>query len=216
MQCDVKNATGTITGSIELNDAVYASDVSKGSLYHTLRNQLARARQGTAATKGRSDVNYSNRKPWRQKGTGRARAGSRRSPVWVGGGTVFGPQPRDYSYTLPKKIRRLAYKSALSERMENKTLQIIELEALQSQKTKDFYAQIISFNKEKKPVLLVIQDDNTILKRVARNIPWLTVHSYDKLAIKNLIYASRVLLTKEAALLLNDFFTKEQKDAEVS
>ena len=217
MKHDLISSNGVVIESIELNNTVFGSKISDGSIYYTLKNQLANARQGTAATKGRSDVNYSNRKPWRQKGTGRARAGSRRSPVWVGGGTVFGPQPRDYSFTLPKKIRNVAYRSLLSKKLQDKQLCIIEFnEQLKNTKTKEFYERIISFNTDKKSAVFIISYDNAQLKRVARNIPWLKVFTFNKLEIKDLLYSKLVLITKEAVMRLNDFLDKENNNAKVS
>ncbi len=217
MNLEVISSNGVIVESVELNDTVFASKISEGSIYYALKNQLANARQGTAATKGRSDVNYSNRKPWRQKGTGRARAGSRRSPVWVGGGTVFGPQPRDYSVTLPKKIRNVAYRSLFSKKIQDKQLQVIDFnEQLLNTKTKEFYERIISFNAKKTPMIFIISDDNAQLKRVAKNIPWIKVFTFNKLEIKSLLYSKLILITKDAIIKLNDFLDKEKRYAKVS
>ena len=102
--------------TIELNDEVFNREVSEGTIYYAVNNELANRRVGTASTKTRGEVNFSNAKPYRQKGTGNARAGDRKSPVWVGGGTIFGPKPRDYSYVLPKKMKRLAMKSLLDRK----------------------------------------------------------------------------------------------------
>ncbi len=217
MNLEVISSNGVIVESVELNDTVFASKISEGSIYYALKNQLANARQGTAATKGRSDVNYSNRKPWRQKGTGRARAGSRRSPIWVGGGTVFGPQPRDYSVTLPKKIRNVAYRSLFSKKIQDKQLRVIDFnEQLLNTKTKEFYERIISFNVEKTPMIFIISDDNAQLKKVARNIPWIKVFTFNKLEIKSLLYSKLILITKDAIIKLNDFLDKEKRYAKVS
>ena len=116
-QIDVINRSGEVVGSIELNDAVFAIEPNQQALFDAIIMQQAGKRQGTAATKGRSEVSGGGRKPYRQKGTGRARQGSIRAPQYRGGGTVFGPTPRDYSYKINKKVRRLALKSALSEKL---------------------------------------------------------------------------------------------------
>ena len=114
MEKKVYSVDGKEVKKIELSDTVFAREISEGSIYNAIRNELANRRVGTACTKGRSEVKGSGAKPWRQKGTGRARAGHKRSPIWVGGGIVFGPKPRDYSYKMPRKIKRLAIKSILS------------------------------------------------------------------------------------------------------
>ena len=114
------------TKTIELNDEVFNREVSEGTIYYAVNNELANRRVGTASTKTRGEVKFSNAKPYRQKGTGNARAGDRKSPVWVGGGTIFGPKPRDYSYVLPKKMKRLAMKSLLSKGVQDERLVVVE------------------------------------------------------------------------------------------
>ncbi|MBN2250511.1 MAG: 50S ribosomal protein L4, partial [Candidatus Altiarchaeota archaeon] len=128
----------TKVAEVELNDRVFGAEVNEHILYEVVKMQLACKRQGTASTKTRSDVSGGGRKPWRQKGTGRARAGTSRSPLWRGGGTVFGPHPRDYSYKVPKKVRRAALKSALSMKVKEDKVIILRDFPMDEIKTKRF------------------------------------------------------------------------------
>lgn len=205
MDIQVLSIDGKKKKSIQLNDDVFNREVSEGAIYHAIRNELANLRQGTACTKTRGKVKFSGRKPWRQKGTGRARAGSRRSPVWVGGGTVFGPQPRDYSYSLPKKIKRLAFKSILSQKVQDQNMLVVEDFAIESGKTKEMAAILANLIPSERAVLVVAGDDVTI-KRAGRNIPWLTCLNYQRLRAHDLFYGKKILVTESAALGLNDFY----------
>lgn len=202
MKVDVLGANGKSAGTVELTDSVFNAPISAGSVYYKLHNELANARQGTAKTKGRSEVSYTGRKPWKQKGTGRARAGDRRSPVWVGGGTVFGPVPRDYSYSLPKKIKQRAFRSILTEKLQQQTLVVVDSASIASAngKTKDFALSLKSLVPPQfHNVVLIIADVNDMVRRAARNIPWLKVLVASRLALKDLVYAQRILVTKDAA-----------------
>ena len=137
METKVFSIQGKELRTIELKDDVFNREVSDGSIYHAVNNELANRRVGTACTKTRGEVRYSNSKPYKQKGTGNARAGDKKSPLWVGGGTIFGPKPRDYSYTLPKKVKRLAMKSLLSLSVKEEKLAVIEDFTIESGKTRD-------------------------------------------------------------------------------
>jgi len=184
--------------------------VSNGSIYHAVNNELANRRVGTASTKTRGEVNYSNAKPYRQKGTGNARAGDKKSPIWVGGGTIFGPKPRDYSYALPKKVKRLAMKSLLSLSVEEERLTIVEDFTIESGKTKELAAILQNFVKENKRTLLILKDDDEMLRRAARNIPYLQVQSYNRLSAKELLYGRVILMLEGAANNLNEFYSDKQ------
>ena len=196
--------------NITLNDDVFKREVSNGSIYHAVNNELANRRVGTASTKTRGEVNYSNAKPYRQKGTGNARAGDKKSPIWVGGGTIFGPKPRDYSYTLPRKVKRLAMKSLLSLSVEEKRLMVVEDFTIESGKTRDLAAILQNFVKEKKRTLLILKDDDEMLRRAARNIPYLQVQSYNRLSAKELLYGRVILMHESAANNLNEFYSDKQ------
>ena len=148
MEQKVFNTNGKETGTIELSDAVFNIEVSTGSIYHAIRNEAANRRVGTACTKTRSEVNYSNTKPYKQKGTGNARRGDKKSPIAVGGGTIFGPKPRDYSYHLPKKVKRLAMKSLLTLGVQENRLVVVEDFTSENGKTKDILAIMKAFATE--------------------------------------------------------------------
>ncbi|HEQ71254.1 MAG TPA: 50S ribosomal protein L4 [Spirochaetia bacterium] len=205
MTTKVYNKAGKIAKEMELADSVFGIDVSRGAIYHAVRNELANRRVGTAATKTRKDVHGSNEKPWRQKGTGRARAGDKKSPVWVGGGTVFGPQPRDYSYKLPRKLKRLAMRSLLSMKNKEEQLKVIENLTVESGKTKDLVGMLKNLVKSERTVL-ILGDDNGMLKRAGANIPWLSLLSYNRLSAHQLLYSQKVLVVESAAEKLNTFY----------
>ena len=210
MKTKVFSTAGEELRNITLNDDVFKREVSNGSIYHAVNNELANRRVGTASTKTRGEVNYSNAKPYRQKGTGNARAGDKKSPIWVGGGTIFGPKPRDYSYTLPRKVKRLAMKSLLSLSVEEKRLVVVEDFTIESGKTRDLAAILQNFVKEKKRTLLILKDDDEMLRRAARNIPYLQVQSYNRLSAKELLYGRVILMHESAANNLNEFYSDKQ------
>lgn len=155
-------------GKIELSEAVFGIEVNEYAIYETVKMQLASRRAGTAATKERSDVSGGGKKPWRQKGTGRARAGSIRSPIWRGGGTVFGPHPRVYAYKIPKKVRKLALKSALTLKLKNDRMIVLRDFPLPEIKTKHVKAVLDRFALNK--ALIVIDKPNHFLELSSRNI----------------------------------------------
>jgi large subunit ribosomal protein L4 len=153
---------------IELSDAVFGAPVNEAAIYDVVRMQMAARRSGTAATKGRSDVSGGGKKPWRQKGTGRARAGHSRSPIWRGGGTVFGPLPRSYAFKLPKKVRRLALISALSMKFQEERMIILKDFPMEEIKTKKFREVVDRFGWAK--TLFVINESQPNLEKSSRNI----------------------------------------------
>lgn len=206
MQVEILSSKGDVQGTIELNELVFNVNTSNGAVYHGIRNELANKRQGTAKTKGRAEVAYSGRKPWKQKGTGRARAGTRRSPIWVGGGTIFGPQPRDYSYVLPRKMKRLAFKSVLTEKLKEGMITIVEDFDIPSLKTKDCCNLLKLYNPNMVRTVLIIAENNKNINRTARNIPWVRVYSYSRLLLKDIFYAKKILITRSAIEKLNGFF----------
>ena len=202
MKVPVIGADGTPTGEIELSDQVFDIDVSDGAIYEAVRNELANQRVGTAATKGRGQVRGGGRKPHRQKGTGRARAGSRRSPLWVGGGTTFGPQPRDYSYRIPRKVKRLAIRSVLTAKCRDSQLVVVDGVECPSGKTRELAATLHSLSPGLKTVLVLASDD-PMTKRAGRNLPSLRVLSSERLRVHELLYGDRVLLQRDAVARLN-------------
>lgn len=206
MDKKVYSIDGKETKTIKLEDSVFGVEVSDGSIYHAIKNELANRRVGTACTKGRSEVRGSGAKPWRQKGTGRARAGHKRSPIWVGGGIVFGPKPRDYSYTLPKKIKRLAFKSILTMKaQDDNRFKIVEDFTVETGKTKDLAGILKKLVSDERTVF-IIKDDDALVKRAGRNIPNLDVLSYNRLNAHALFYGKNVVVMESAALQLNQFY----------
>jgi large subunit ribosomal protein L4 len=207
MKAKVFSINGEEIKDITLNDDVFARNVSEGSIYYAIRNELANRRVGTASTKTRSEVRGSGAKPWSQKGTGHARAGSRKSPIWVGGGTVFGPRPRDYSYTMPRKMKRAALMSILSLKVKDQALVVVEDFNVESGKTKDLVKILKSLSAEGRAVV-ILQDDDKMIRRAARNIPGLSVLSYNRLNAHDLYYGKKIILLETAAGNLNDFYAK--------
>lgn len=206
MEAKVYSTQAKELRSVTLNDEVFAREVSDGAIYYAVNNELANRRVGTACTKTRSEVNYSNTKPYKQKGTGNARRGDKKSPIMVGGGTIFGPKPRDYSYTLPKKMKRLAYKSLLSLGVKEGRLVIVEDFTSETGKTKDIAAIMKAFGTENQRTVIVMKDDDAMLRRAARNIPYLHVLAYDKLSAKELLYGRKILVLETAAENLGKFY----------
>ncbi|MDX8047371.1 50S ribosomal protein L4 [Gracilibacillus sp. S3-1-1] len=192
------NQTGSQVGDVEINDAVFGIEPNEHVLHDAVLMQRASLRQGTHAVKNRSEVRGGGRKPWRQKGTGRARQGSTRSPQWVGGGTVFGPTPRSYSYNLPKKVRRLALKSALSSKVKDDSLVVLEGIAIEAPKTKEVVSMLSSLNVDAK-ALIVTADKNEVLAKSANNLQNVKVLSVSEVNVLDLLTHDKLIITKEAA-----------------
>ena len=209
MEAKVYSVNGQEAGTIELSDAVFNVEVSNGSIYHAIRNEAANRRVGTHCTKTRSEVNYSNTKPYKQKGTGNARRGDKKSPVAVGGGTIFGPKPRDYSYTIPKKVKRLAMKSLLTLGVQEERLVVVEDFTSENGKTKEIVAVVKAFQKDEQRTLIIMKDDDKMIRRAAKNIPYVHVQAFDKLSAKELLYGRTIILLQGAAAKLNDFYAEK-------
>lgn len=205
MDKKVLSIQGKELRSITLDDAVFGIDVSEGAIYHAIRNELANLRIGTAATKTRSEVLGTHKKPWKQKGTGRARSGSKQSPVWVGGGVAFGPRPRDYNYKLPKKVKRLAFRSLLSLKAQNETLKVVEDFSVESGKTKDLVSILKNLGNGERTVM-ILKDNDAVIKRAGGNIPWLSFLSWDRLRAHDLFYGHNILVLETAAKQLSAFY----------
>ena len=191
------NQNGENVGEIELQDAVFGIEPNNKVLFDAIVMQRASQRQGTSKVKNRSEVRGGGRKPWRQKGTGRARQGSIRSPQWRGGGTVFGPTPRSYAYKLPKKVRRLAIKSALATKVVENNIVVLEDLVLNAPKTKDMLAVLKGLTVEKK-ALIVTADANESVELSARNIPGVTVITADGVNVLDVLHHDKLIMTKAA------------------
>lgn len=191
------NVSGSQVGEVELNDAVFGIEPNTHVLHDAVLLQRASLRAGTHKVKGRSEVRGGGRKPWKQKGTGRARQGSIRSPQWVGGGTVFGPTPRSYSFKLPKKVRRLAIKSALSAKVIDQDVIVLDALTLNSPKTKEFAAVLNNLKADRKALIVASSyDDNIALS--ARNIPGVTFVAADGINVLDVLTHDKLIITKEA------------------
>ncbi len=197
MNVDIYNSQGQVIRQTTLPEAIFGVDVKEHLLYEVVRYQLARRRQGTAHTKSRSEVRGGGRKPWRQKGTGRARAGSRRSPLWRGGGTVFGPMPRSYAYSMPKKKRRAALCSALSLKVQENAFRVVDHFDIEQPKTRQV-AQLLKCFTEKPKVLLVVGESHNMLALSARNIPNVKVLPVAGLNVYDLLHYTTVICAEEA------------------
>jgi large subunit ribosomal protein L4 len=191
------NQSGAQVGEIELADSVFGIEPNRHVLHDAVIMQQAAERQGTHDTKGRSEVRGGGRKPWKQKGTGRARQGSIRSPQWVGGGTVFGPTPRSYAYKLPKKVRRLAIKSALSSKVQNNEVLVLEGLQFDAPKTKEMATVLKGLNIERK-ALVVTEEfaENVVLS--ARNIPGVKFVTAAGINVLDVLKYDKLIITKDA------------------
>jgi large subunit ribosomal protein L4 len=197
MQVDVYNAQGEVIRQVELPEAIFGTEVREHLLHEVVRYQLARRRQGTAHTKSRAAVRGGGQKPWRQKGTGRARAGSRRSPLWRGGGTVFGPMPRDYAFRMPKQKRRIALCSALSLKLREQAFRVIDDFGITQPKTRQVVQLVHHFTAQPK-VLLVVAEPCEPLHLSARNIPAVKVLPVIGLNVYDLLHYTTVICAEEA------------------
>ncbi|WP_394239326.1 50S ribosomal protein L4 [Niallia oryzisoli] len=194
---DLFSQNGSKVSEIELNESVFGIEPNQHVLFEAVVMQRASLRQGTHKTKIRSEVAGGGRKPWRQKGTGRARQGSIRSPQWRGGGTVFGPVPRSYSYKLPKKVRRLAIKSALSSKVLDENLVVLETLVFDAPKTKDFKGVLNALSVNSKALIVTADlDENVALS--ARNIPGVTVLTANGINVLDVLNHDKLIMTKAA------------------
>lgn len=193
----VLNQTGASVGEVELNESVFGIEPNEAVLFEAIISQRASLRQGNHKTKQRGEVAGGGRKPWRQKGTGRARQGSTRSPQWRGGGTVFGPVPRSYSYKLPRKVRRLALRSALSAKVREESLVVLDALTFDAPKTKAFVQVLKDLSVDKKALFVTAElDENVALS--ARNIPGVTVVSANGINVLDLVGHDKLVMTKSA------------------
>lgn len=199
LKLNVLNMNGQNVGEIELAESIFNVEVNEHVLYEVVKNQLANKRQGTQSAKTRAEVRGGGRKPWKQKGTGRARAGSLRSPLFAGGGVIFGPKPRSYSFNMPQKARQLALKSALSAR-ESQIVVVKDFSTIAEPKTKLMVSALKSLNVNGK-VLIVANtkaEENKNLELSARNIPSVKLLLPSNLNVKDLLEADFVVMTESA------------------
>ena len=225
MNGKVYSIDGRELRSIELSNEVFGLPVNEDLIWYAINNELANKRQGTASTKTRKEVHGSNARPFRQKGTGRARQGDKKSPITVGGGTIFGPKPRDYSFSMPKKAKKQAIKSILSLKAQNDMIKIIEDFSVESGKTRDLTAiltksgqctpgqrTVMVLRGEEVCVKSGIDDRAEVLpgvrkiKQAGRTLPWLSFLSHSRLRAHDLFYGRNIIMTESAVKKLNEFY----------
>ena len=194
--CDVLNTRAEKVGEVDLDDALFNVEVNPGVLHEVVCQQPAARRRGNASTKTKGEVSGGGAKPWRQKGTGRARAGSRTSPLWRGGGTVFGPKPRDYSYSMPKKVKKLALKMALSARQQEGNLMVLDKFELPAVKTKDFVAVLDALAAQN--CLIVVDEMESKLDLSSRNVIGVKVLPVAGLNVYDILKYSKLMLVQSS------------------
>ena len=210
MEKKVYSTSGKELRTITLDDKVFGLPVNDDVIYYAITNELANMRVGTACTKGRAEVHGSNAKPYKQKGTGNARRGDKKSPIMVGGGTIFGPKPRDFSYSMPKKAKQLAIKSILSMQAQSDRFTVVEDLTVESGKTKDLAQILNNFAKDERTVI-VLKDDDAKIKQAGRNLPFVSFLSFNRLRAHDLFYARKVVILESAVKNLSDFYAEDKE-----
>ncbi len=206
MQVDLYSKDGGIVGKVELPDSIFAVEPNEHAMHQAVVAYLAHQRQGTAKTKIRSEVSGGGRKPWKQKGRGTARSGSNRSPVWVGGGTIHGPKPHDYIYKLPKKVSRLARKSAYSLRVTEENLIVVDDFTFDAIKTKQMANVLAKLSIKNMKTLVLIPDIDNKVYMSGRNIPNLTIQPADKISTYDILNHRKILILKSAINKIENTF----------
>lgn len=201
----IYNVSGQEVGDIELSESVFGVEINQHVLYEVVKNQLANKRQGTQSAKTRAEVRGGGKKPWRQKGTGRARAGSIRAPHWKGGGVIFAPKPRDYSYSVPKKVKRLAMKSALSSKVQNSEIVVLDELNLSAPKTKEMVS-ILSNIKVAKKALIVTAENNENAIKSSNNIAGVQTVTVNTLNVYDILKYDSFVITKEAVKKVEEVY----------
>jgi large subunit ribosomal protein L4 len=195
---DVINQKGEKIDTLELDDKIFSAEVRDHLVQRVVVWQLAKRRRGTASTKTRKDVRGGGKKPWRQKGTGRARAGSNRSPVWTGGGTVFGPHPRSYAFSLPKKVRKAALRSVLSSKLSESRLTVVDKIELEAPKTKVFLETCKAMGVTEEKTLILTPEKDELLVRSSRNLYRYLVLPMEGLNVYDLLRFQRLVIVRDA------------------
>lgn len=202
---DILNISGNRVGEIELNENVYGAEVNEHVLYEVVKNYLANQRQGTQSAKTRAEVRGGGKKPFRQKGTGNARQGTIRAPHFVGGGVAFAPKPRDYSYKLPKKVKRLAFRSALSSKINEGEVIIIDSLSFDAPKTKDMVNVLANIKAERKALVVTLEKEDNVVKS-ASNIKGVEAAFVGSLNVYEILNHTSLVMTKEAAEKIGEVY----------
>ncbi len=198
---------GQAVGNVDLNEEVFAVEINEHVVHEAVTAQLAAKRAGTAKTKTRSEVAGGGRKPWRQKGTGRARHGSIRSPLWVGGGTTFGPQPRNYEKDIPKKEKKLAVKSALTDKVEEEDLIIVDEFSFEQPKTKQMITVLENLDLQDEKVLIILNEKDENVYKSARNIPGVRVTTADRITVYDIVNYDKLVMVESAISPIEEVLT---------
>ncbi|MCP4164641.1 MAG: 50S ribosomal protein L4 [Chloroflexi bacterium] len=214
MQVSIRNMEGSEVGSIDLSDAIFAAEVNTTVMHQALVRQLANRRQGTHKTKTRSEVRGGGAKPWRQKGTGRARQGTIRAPQWRGGGTVFGPQPRSYRKRMPRKMRRVALRSALSVKASEKQIIVLDELALDAPRTRDMVAVLDALDVDRS-ALVLLPESNSNIELSARNLPNVKTLRAGYINVRDLLGYETIVVPQQTLSLLETFLGDEQAQSDV-
>lgn len=199
------NVSGQSIGEIELNDNVFGIEVNEHAVYEAVKSLLANKRQGTQSAKSRGEVRGGGRKPWRQKGTGRARQGSTRSPNWVGGGIVFAPKPRDYSYRINRKVRQLAMKSALTSKVQDAELKVLDALTFEAPKTKEMLAVLKNLNVGKKTLIVLAEVNDAVIKS-ANNLPNVETTLASTLNVYDILNNDSFIMTEAAVRKVEEVY----------
>ncbi|MDU2592260.1 MAG: 50S ribosomal protein L4 [Paeniclostridium sordellii] len=202
---NILNVNGQNVGEIELAEAIFGVEVNEHVLYEVVKNQLANKRQGTQSAKTRAEIRGGGRKPWKQKGTGRARQGSIRAVQWVGGGVAFAPKPRNYRYTLPKKVRRLAMKSALSSKVQNNEIIVLDALTMEAPKTKEFAQILKNINASKKALVVTAEKDENVVKS-ARNIEGVQAATVNTINVYDILKYDTFVITTDAVKKVEEVY----------
>jgi large subunit ribosomal protein L4 len=201
---DVINQSGEKVDTIELDEGIFNAEIREALVQQVVVWQLANRRSGTASTKTRSDVRGGGKKPWRQKGTGRARAGTNRSPIWTGGGTVFGPHPRSYTFSLTKKVRKAALKSVLSSKLKSNQLTVVDKIELEAPKTKLFLETMKTLGVENEKTIFITAEQDAALRRSSRNLYRVLVLPTEGMNVYDLLRFERVVLLRDAVSRIHE------------
>ena len=204
LKVDVVDDKGAVRGSLALDAAVFGAPVNAALLHQAVVRELAGRRAGTHDTKGRSEVSGGGKKPWRQKGTGRARQGSIRATQWKGGGRPFGPTPRRYDKDMPRQARRAALRAALSDRVGSGSVTVVEELRLSAPKTKALLALLAGLGLAVQPTLLVVASRSDALERASRNVPWLRVARPGEVSVARLLRHDRIVFERQALLAIQE------------
>jgi len=205
-KCDLYNMSGEVVGEVELSDSIFALEqISEGSMHNSVVNTLANRRQGTQSTKTKSEVAGGGRKPWKQKGTGRARQGSIRSAQWIKGGIVHGPKPRSYRYTLPKKMKRLALKSAFTSKLNNDELIVIDVLSFDEIKTKSMVNVLKNLKVDTSALIVTAAKDTNVIKS-ASNIPSISTAFVNTISVYDILKHGKLILTKDAVSKIEEVY----------